>query len=462
MDCLVKFSTPQLEKIHSGKVRESFRIDKNSRMIVVTDRISCFDKVLKTPIPYKGAVLNGISNFWFEKTSQIIDNHFIKCVDNNITIVKEASPIRIEMIVRGYLAGSMWRNYQNGKMTFSGIKISDGMKKNEKFIKPIVTPTTKEESDREISPAEIIKEGLTTKDVYEQMEEISLKLFQFGTDILAEKNLILVDAKYEFGLINGYLILIDEIHTPDSSRFWWADIYNKDQQNVQPIDKEYVRQWLLKNRTDGKFPDSLPNEIVKETSARYLELYKMVTGEVLLCNENEDMMKRIYNNLVKEQIIKDGYIAIIMGSISDLEHCNKIKKCIEKYDIMTDLRVVSAHKNGEQIIKMVEEYNSSIEPGSVIAVAGKSNGLGGALAANLNIPVISCPPFKDNLDILLNINSSLMMPSKVPSATVINPESSALAALRSLNLHRLRNIFSKEIMQVKESLKEDDMRIRKR
>jgi len=186
------------------------------------------------------------------------------------------------------------------------------------------------------------------------------------------RNLILVDAKYEFGLINGYLILIDEIHTPDSSRFWWADIYNKDQQNVQPIDKEYVRQWLLKNRTDGKFPDSLPNEIVKETSARYLELYKMVTGEVLLCNENEDMMKRIYNNLVKEQIIKDGYIAIIMGSISDLEHCNKIKKCIEKYDIMTDLRVVSAHKNGEQIIKMVEEYNSSIEPGSVIAVAGKS------------------------------------------------------------------------------------------
>lgn len=462
MKCLKSFSTPQLEKIYTGKVRDSIRIDGQTRMIVVTDRLSAFDSVLKTPIPYKGAVLNGISNFWFEKTRDIIGNHFIKQIDPNITLVKEAEPIRIEMVVRGYLTGSMWRGYQQGKREFSGVQAPDGMQKNQKFPQPIVTPTTKEKKDREITPVDIVKEGWTSKEIYEQMEQIALKLFNMGTMLLAERGIILVDTKYEFGLINGELALIDEIHTPDSSRFWKAEDYLAHPDTAEQIDKEYVRQWLLQNKVKDRYPNTLPDDIVQETSRRYLEIYEMVTGKPLEVNKGEHIKTRICRNLVKEGLIKDGYIAIVMGSPSDLEHCEKIRSYLEQYGIMIEFRVVSAHKNGEEIIQLAGEYNTSIEPGAVIAVAGMSNGLGGALSANLNLPVFNCPPFKDLADIVANVNSSLLMPSKAPAATIIHPGNAAHAALRSLNLPRLREIFDQEIDDMKKTLREADKKIREK
>ena len=458
MNCLDKIYTPQVKKIHSGKVRDSFRINEKKRMIVVTDRISCFDKVLKSTIPNKGAVLNGISNFWFEKTKNIVDNHSIEVIDPNINLVKEAVPIRVEMIVRGYLTGSMWRGYQKGKREFSGIKVPDELSRNQRFNKPILTPTTKEKSDREITPEEIVKEGWAEKKVYNEMTEISLKLFKLGTEILEEKGIILVDTKYEFGLLADKIILIDEIHTPDSSRFWSKEVYEKDPQNVEQIDKEFVRQWLIKNKKDGDYPDILPPEIIEETSKRYLEIFKIVTGKKL--DTEIDIRHRIYKNLIQNGIIKDGYIIIIMGSSADLEHCKKIKSHLDKYDVFVDMRVVSAHKNGERIPEIADVYNNSIEPGCVIAVAGMSNGLGGALAANLAIPVINCPPFKDKIDMMVNINSSLVMPSKTPAMTVIDVSSAALAALRSLNLKRLKDIFTKEIYEIKKSLLKADKDIK--
>ena len=200
--------------------------------------------------------------------------------------------------------------------------------------------------------------------------------------------------------------------------------------------------------------------MVKETSRRYLDIYQMVTGKSLDVSDDEPIKARICKNLVKEGLIKDSYVAIIMGSPSDLEHCKKIQSYLEKYDIMTDLRVVSAHKNGEEIVKMAQEYYNSIEPGAVIAVAGRSNGLGGALAANLNLPVINCPPFKDNVDMMVNINSSLMMPSKTPAATVVHPDNAAYVAMRSLNLYRLRETFMKGIDELKGFMIEADKRIR--
>ncbi|MFW5799306.1 MAG: phosphoribosylaminoimidazolesuccinocarboxamide synthase [Spirochaetota bacterium] len=462
MKCLYDFSTPQLEKIHKGKVRDSIKIDDDKRMIVVTDRLSAFDKVLKSPIRYKGAVLNGISNFWFDKTKNIIPNHLIKQIDPNISLVKEVKPVKVEMIIRGYLTGSMWRGYQKGKRLFSGVQVEDGMKKNQAFKKPIATPTTKEEIDREITPENIVKENLVSEDMYKQMKETALKLFDFGTKYLEDKGIILVDTKYEFGLLDEKLILIDEIHTPDSSRFWYKEDYEKNQENVEQIDKEYTRQWLLNNRTKETYPVELPEEVVEETSKRYLEIYKRITDTELEIKDEYDINQRIYTNLVKEQIIKEGYIAVIMGSPSDEEHCRKIKSYIDEYDIATDLRVVSAHKNGEEITNIVEEYNDSIEPGAVIAVAGRSNGLGGALSANLNIPVFNCPPFKDKTDMQINLNSSLMMPSKTPAATVVHPDNVAYASLRSLNLPRLRYTFSKEIKEMKTSLKENDKKMRGR
>jgi len=459
MNCLDKLYTPQIKKIHSGKVRESFRIDDKTRMIVVSDRISSFDSVLNNLIPNKGAVLNTITNYWFEKTRDIVDNHFIKAVDPNISLVKEAQQIKVEMIVRGYLTGSMWRGYKNGKREFSGVKAVDGLTQNQKFPTPILTPTTKEEHDREITPEGIVKEGWTTKVIYDQMADISLKLFELGTDELAEKGIILVDTKYEFGLIDGKVILIDEIHTPDSSRFWDKVAYDKDPANVDSMDKEYIRQWLLNNKVDGKVPDMLPQEVIETASKKYIDIYERILGEKFIECELE-LNTRMYNRLLNAELIKDGYVIIIMGSPADLEHCKKIKSHLKKYDIYVDMRVTSAHKNGERLPEITEVYNNSIEPGCVIAVAGRSNGLGGAMAANLTIPLINCPPFKDKIDMMVNINSSLVMPSRTPASTVIDVSSAALAALRSLNLQRLKTIFREEIVDVKESLIKADEEIR--
>jgi phosphoribosylaminoimidazole-succinocarboxamide synthase len=460
MNCFKSFYSPQLKTIHKGKVRDSIRVDDESRLIAVTDRISSFDNVLNNYIPYKGAVLTGITNFWFEKTRDIIDNHFIKMIDPNIDLVKEAEPIRVEVIVRGYLTGSMWRGYKKGNRHFSGVDAPDGLQQNDRFPTPIVTPTTKEEIDRAITPEDIVKEGWTTQKLYEKMEKVSLELFKFGTKYLKERGIILVDTKYEFGLLNGELILIDEMHTPDSSRFWSLEDYKKDPLKVDSIDKEFVRQWLLKNKEDGKFKQLLPDEIVNETSRRYKDIYAKIVGEELVLNEDEEINDRVYKNLFEADLIKDGYVIIVMGSPADLGHCKKIQTYLEIYDVYVDMRVTSAHKNGERLPEITEVYNNSIEPGCVIAVAGRSNGLGGALAANLAIPMINCPPFKDKIDMMVNINSSLIMPSKTPASTVLDTSSAALAALRSLNLQRLKTKFREEIAEVKEKLIEADEVIR--
>jgi len=455
MNCLKNLQTPQVEKIHSGKVRESFRIDDKTRMIVATDRLSSFDFVLKTAIPGKGAVLNSLAAFWFDNTSDIIDNHFIKLLDPNISLVKEATPIRVEMIVRGYLTGSAWRGYEKGKMVVSGVEIPKGMKKNQAFEKPILTPTTKEESDREITPEELVDEGWVSAEIYKAMAKVSLKLFERGQNLLNERGLILVDTKYEFGLIDNKLVLIDEIHTPDSSRFWSMENYKESPETAEQLDKEYVRSYLLKNKVDGKYKRTLPDDVVQETTRRYRDIYGMITGDILP-ELDGNILARVRHNLVKHKIIKEGFIAIVMGSKSDLEHANEMKDVMEKYDVKVDLRVVSAHKNGERIAELAESYNQSIEPVAVIAVAGRSNGLGGALAANLTVPVINCPPFSDKTDLMVNVNSSLMMPSNTPAGTVVDPKNAAMLALRSLNSSRLKKRFADEIAQMKSGLIADD------
>ena len=455
---MLDISSPQIKKIHKGKVRDSFRIDDKRRLIVATDRLSSFDFVLDTRIPGKGAVLNSLAAWWFDKTRDIVDNHLIKPIGTNASLVHEAEPIKIEMIVRGYITGSAWRKYEKGLREVSGVPIPDGLKKNDAFPTPILTPTTKEDSDREISREQLLVEGWTTEAIYSQMEAYALKLFERGSKLLKERGIILVDTKYEFGLKDGKVILIDEIHTPDSSRFWSAEDYEKDPDKVEQLDKEFVRNHLMKNKKDGKYPTTLPKEIVAETVRRYEAIYKMITGEdILHVRRPEHYLAAC---LEDEGLMKDGFVSIIMGSESDLPHAEKMKKIIEKYDIACDLRIMSAHKNGEAILDVANEYNHALEPVAVIAVAGRSNGLGGALAANLSCPVISCPPFADKVDLMVNINSSLMMPSNTPAATVVDPKNAAYLALRSLNLHRLKDVFSHEIAEIKEGLIESDKKVR--
>ncbi len=458
MKAMQTISSPQIKKIHKGKVRDSFRIDDKRRLIVATDRISSFDMVLDSLIPGKGAVLNSLAAWWFDNTKDIVENHLIKPIGVNASLVHDVEPIKIEMIVRGYITGSAWRKYEKGGREVSGVEIPDGLKKNDKFPTPILTPTTKEESDREISREDLLAEGWTTENIYKQMEEYSLKLFERGSKVLREKGIILVDTKYEFGLKDGKVILIDEIHTPDSSRFWSAEDYEKNVEKVEQLDKEFVRTYLMKNKVDGKYPTTLPNEIIAETVRRYEGIYKMITAEDILHVKRPEHY--LAACLQDEGLMKDGFVSIIMGSSSDLPHAEKMKNIIEKYDIPCDLRIMSAHKNGEAILTIADEYNHALEPVTVIAVAGRSNGLGGALAANLSCPVISCPPFADKVDLMVNINSSLMMPSNTPAATVVDPKNAAYLALRSLNLHRLKNVISDEIAEIKAGLLEADAKVR--
>jgi len=209
-------------------------------------------------------------------------------------------------------------------------------------------------------------------------------------------------------------------------------------------------------------PEILPPEVISETSRRYLSIYNIITGNKLLCDETTDIEKRVAGNLVKEGIIKDGYVCIFMGSPSDLPHCEKIIKALGKYEIFTQMRVVSAHKNGERLPEILSVYNNSLEPGVIIAVAGRSNGLGGALAANSSLPVISCPPFKDKIDMMVNINSTLIMPSKTPGLTVIDTGNAAKAAINCLNINRLRKIVNQEIADIKESLIKADNELKER
>ncbi len=460
MKTLYYFNSPQLEKIHAGKVRDSIRIDDKKRMIVVTDRISAFNKNLKNAIPDKGGVLNTLTNYWFDQTKQIIDNHLIKQIDENISIVKEADPIRVEMIVRGYLTGSMWRGYQAGQRTFSGVTVPDGLSKNQKFPHPILTPTTKDKDDTEITEAEIIKRKLVSKDIYQQMKQKALELFDFGSKYLSERGIILVDTKYEFGLIDGKLILIDEIHTPDSSRFWDKKDYEKSPENAEQIDKEFVRQWMLHHKIDGQVPDELPEEVIEETSKRYKDIFKIITGTEYQ-SSHLPVKTRMYHNLINNGYIKPGYVAMVMGSKSDVKHAEKIKSHLEKFDVKTQMRIISAHKNGERLVQLADVINHAVEPVSVIAIAGRSNGLGGALAANLNVPVINCPPFSDKTDILLNINSSLIMPSNTPAVTVVHPDNAALAAIRSLQIPDFKEQMNDEIAQMKTALINDDNEIKK-
>lgn len=460
MYVVTQFHTPQMKTIHSGKVRESLYVDEKTRIIVASDRVSCFDRIMNTAIPYKGAVLNGLAAAWLSKTRHIIENHLIEVIDPNISLVKEAKPIAIEMIVRKFMTGSIWRQYSKGKRLFSGVVLPDGLKRNDPFPEIIITPTTKGLTDLEISPEEILAQGIVSKDIYEEMEAAAKQLFSYAHDLCASKGIILVDSKYEFGFLDDKLILIDELHTPDSSRFWCAEHYERDPSKEHSLDKEFIRQWILKQENCRDL-NELPDEIVLEASQRYLKVYEALLGEELKRDE-KDPYKRMYENLFRSSLIKDAYVAIVMGSKKDLPHARKLQNILRDYDVMVDMRILSAHKNGEDMISLAREYNHSIEVGSVIAVAGRSNGLGGALSANLAVPVINCPPFKDKVDMLVNINSSLMMPSDTPAATCVDVNSAVKMALRSLNLPRLKKIFIEEIRDIKANLRKEDEAVREK
>ena len=293
-------------KVYHGKVRDVYFIDNKYLVMVASDRISAFDVILPEGIPYKGQVLNQIAALFLDETKDIVPNWKIATPDPMVTVGRLCKPFPVEMIIRGYLTGSSWRTYKSGKREICGVPIPDGMKEHQRFEKPIITPTTKadEGHDEDISREEIIRQGLISEEDYKQIEEITYKLFQRGSEIAAKHGLILVDTKYEFGKIGDQIYLMDEIHTPDSSRYFIADQYEECFEKglpVKQLSKEFVREWLMANGFQGQEGQQVPEmtpEIVSSISERYIELYEKVTGKKFeKADESDDVLKRIEKNI---------------------------------------------------------------------------------------------------------------------------------------------------------------------
>lgn len=300
------FHFPAQTAVYHGKVRDVYTINDSTLVMVATDRISAFDVVLPEGIPYKGQVLNQIAAFFLDATRDIVPNWKLATPDPMVTVGQRAEAFPVEMIIRGYLAGSAWREYAAGKREICGVKLPDGMVENQAFPEPIITPTTKaaEGHDENISAEEIIARGLVSEENYKTMAEYTMALYRRGVDMAARKGLLLVDTKYEFGLLDGKVILIDEIHTPDSSRYWYADGYQERLAAGEPqrqLSKEFVRQWLISHGFMGKDGQKVPEmtpEVVNSISERYIELYEHLTGNTFVKAEETDLEARIEKNVL--------------------------------------------------------------------------------------------------------------------------------------------------------------------
>ena len=303
------YSFPKQKSVYKGKVREVYNINDEILVMIASDRLSAFDYVMPKQIPFKGQILNQIASKMMEATKDIVPNWIIAIPDPNVAIGHLCTPFKVEMVIRGYLSGHAAREYKLGKRIICGVEMPEGMKENDQFPNPIITPATKAEDgdhDEDISKEDIIAKGIVSKDDYEVLEKYTKALFKRGTEIAAQRNLILVDTKYEFGKTkDGKIVLIDEIHTPDSSRYFYSDGYEERQQKGEPqkqLSKEFVRQWLIENDFQGldgqKIPEMTDEKII-EISNRYIELYENITGETFVKSDVTNILERIENNVIQ-------------------------------------------------------------------------------------------------------------------------------------------------------------------
>lgn len=299
------YQFPRQKGLYKGKVRDVYNIDDQYLVMLVSDRISAFDVVLPKGIPYKGQVLNQIASEFLDATADLVPNWKIDSPDPMVTAGHKLEPFLVEMVVRGYLTGHAWREYRAGKRMLCGVRLPEGMREHDRFPAPIITPTTKvmEGHDEDISRAEIIAKGIVSEEDYLQLEEYSLALYERGTKLAADKGLLLVDTKYEFGKKEDRIFLMDEIHTPDSSRYFYADGYQKRQdlgEKQRQLSKEFVREWLIENGFQGKEGQSLPemsDDFVQAVSDRYIELYEQITGKAFQKAKSDAIVQRIEKNV---------------------------------------------------------------------------------------------------------------------------------------------------------------------
>jgi len=443
------FYFPELGDPIKGKVRDNYIVG-STRLMIASDRVSCFDHILKQQIPFKGQILSQIAAFWFDKTSDIIENHLINCPDPNVMLVHQCKLIPVEVIVRSYLTGSAWRSYKNGSREICGVKLPNGLQENHKFNTPIITPTTKAEHghDMDITVEQIISQKLVSEKVWKQVEAAAIKIFIRGQEICENAGLILVDTKYEFGLLNDKVVLIDEIHTPDSSRFWTRGEIGKSHRS-----KEFIRAWLMEQGFMGREGEVMPDltkDVIAQAAQIYIDIYEQITGTQFQ-PELAPILARLRTNLISADLMQGYFVPIIMGSTSDQTFCDTLVNNLTSLGIQSKCHVASAHKTPEKVMSLVNQYNTSSEPIVYITVAGRSNGLSGVTAASAVHPVIACPPFKDKQDYLTNINSTLQMPSETPVLTVVDPKNAVLAVARifATSSETLQNALMQRIHEMK-------------
>ncbi|HBN09572.1 MAG TPA: phosphoribosylaminoimidazolesuccinocarboxamide synthase [Cyanobacteria bacterium UBA8530] len=434
--CLGKLDLPELGEVDRGKVRDCYEL-KGRRLIVATDRVSAFDRVFDELIPFKGQVLNQLAAYFLRQAEEIIPTHLIETPDPNVTLAKEAKVFPVEVIVRGYLTGSAWRDHENECFEKNyGLSLPAGLVRNSKLSKVIVTPTTKSNlgHDLPIDRAEAAR-LVGGRETWDEIERVALALFRQGSAHAEGRGLILVDTKYEFGLVENRLTLIDELHTPDSSRYWYLDSFEADPQNPRQLSKEFLREWLRAQGFEGEGPlPVLGEEIRTELSLRYLEVFETLTGrEIIEKSEKSESIESRITSMLRERGYLGGLVSILMGSASDGAIADKVVRTLERFGVASRVEVASAHKVPERVLGIIEKHNRSPRPIVHITIAGRSNGLSGVAAANSVHPVIALPAFKDQADYLVNIHSSLQLPSETPALTVIDPQNAAMAAIRILS-----------------------------
>ena len=407
--------------LYRGKVKDVYNMENNQLLIVHTDRLSACDKYV-CDISNKGYYLCKIASWWLNATKHIVNNHHIETNSSSI-LVQKCEVIPLEFIVRGYICGSLWKHYKKGNRTYSGIEFEDGLSQFQKLTNNILTPTTKGIVDVPISYDEILQQNILSKNDLDSIYNICEKLYEYGSKICDNMNLILVDTKYEFGRnSSGEIILVDEIHTVESSRFWIKDTYSKcigNNMDPEKLDKDIIRYYIQNNLS---IPDDKKNS--------YLEVYKNFNTK-LNSSSSENIDSKLYNevevshknldllSIHTKYINKNTNIIIISGSEKDHKHVDKLKTTLANNNLNCKSYVCSAHKDTKGVLKIIEDNKENCK--IYITVAGKSNALSGVVASNSNVPVISCPPFKDNVDMMTNLQSSIQCPSFCPVMTILDP-----------------------------------------
>tara|TARA_Y100000389_G_scaffold204674_2_gene258779 strand:+ start:110 stop:2068 length:1959 start_codon:yes stop_codon:yes gene_type:complete len=434
-----------LEVYRNGKVRDVYELDKNVLVIDHSNRLSSFDRYI-CDIPNKGTILNKLSVFWFERLKKDlnINSHYLWS-HNNLMFAKNCRVFQIEVVVRGFITGntktSLWTHYKNGKREYCGIHFPPGLVKNQRLDYPVITPTTKGVEDVPISAEEIVNQGYMTKEQWDKISNMAMRIFKYGQEVAEKQGLLLVDTKYEFGIDNdNNIIIVDEVHTCDSSRFWIKDTYNdRFNNNEEPdkYDKDVVRDWIKKNYDDPYSMSNfnIPAEMINKTENVYMQFYKrLVDLDIHTISDNYNSENWKMTDVVNHFNINISKyfptVVILAGSESDMPHIEKISNACKNLDLYTKIHISSAHKNTEKVLEILNMYNNQNGNVVFVTVAGRSNALSGVVACNTQYPTIACPPFSDKVDMMVNINSTLQMPSKVPVMTILEPGNVALAIKR--------------------------------